>query len=403
MTVLDPGQFDARLATLLEQWHPGSLIAELLPLEGGKSSLTYLATVKDGPADDPKIVVKVAPPGLEPVRNRDVLRQARVLHTIGGARGVRVPRVLFEDAGAPPEVPPLFAMSYLAGSSYEPTFDVEADPPSADVLHERARAASRMLAAVHALRPDAIGLGDEPEGHLDAEVARWKKSLDTVDEDLRPRADELHAALLAKLPAPIPTSIVHGDYRLGNLLCVGGDVAAIIDWEIWSRTDPRIDLGWFLMFAKLPHDPRSTVMPTPRELLEEYEVAPRRCSPRDGLVRRARVLQAHGDDRADRQARALATAVRPPARRRSCGYRTDGRAWPRPPRHVAAHGRRIRGAWQPCARGSRLRRRRSCGRSRLATRAASRRRSPRCLRSTSFTTCGGCSSTTAAGSASRWS
>ena len=43
--------------------------------------------------------------------------------------------------------------------------------------------------------------------------------------------------------------IVHGDFRLGNLLAAGARIAAVVDWEIWSVGDPRVDVGWFLLNA----------------------------------------------------------------------------------------------------------------------------------------------------------
>ena len=69
-----------------------------------------------------RVVVKVAPPGVEPIAHRDVLRQARLIRALDPT-AVPVPQVLWEDAGAPPEVPPLFVMSYLGGDSLEPLFD----------------------------------------------------------------------------------------------------------------------------------------------------------------------------------------------------------------------------------------------------------------------------------------
>ena len=56
----------------------------------------------------------------------------------------------------------------------------------------------------------------------------------------------------------MPAAVVHGDFRLGNLLAVGATVTAVIDWEIWSVGDPRIDLGWFLANA----DPATYQRPT---------------------------------------------------------------------------------------------------------------------------------------------
>jgi hypothetical protein len=74
-------------------------------LPGGVSSLTYRATMTRPGQPDLGLVLKMAPPGLEPVRNRDVLRQARIIRLLGAAPGVRVPTIPFEEDGTP-ERPP---------------------------------------------------------------------------------------------------------------------------------------------------------------------------------------------------------------------------------------------------------------------------------------------------------
>ncbi len=113
VTAPDPAELASRASAAV-----GADIDQVEALHGGSSSFTYAAQLH-GRAPR-KVVVKVAPPGLEPVRNRDVLRQAKVLRGLAGAPGVMVPEVLGTDAGAPPEVPPLVVMSFVAGESYEP-------------------------------------------------------------------------------------------------------------------------------------------------------------------------------------------------------------------------------------------------------------------------------------------
>jgi aminoglycoside phosphotransferase (APT) family kinase protein len=70
-----------------------------------------------------------------------------------------------------------------------------------------------------------------------------------VPVDLVPGAERLHRLLAGSMPAAVTPTLVHGDYRLGNLICRGTEPAALIDWEIWSVGDPRVELGWFLVFA----------------------------------------------------------------------------------------------------------------------------------------------------------
>src|SRR5215475_10840052 len=85
----------------------GADVGDVRPLAGGASSLTF-AGRRDGRA----VVVKVAPPGVEPVAHRDVLRQARIIKALG-ATPVPVPDVVWEDPGNPPHTPPLFVMSHI--------------------------------------------------------------------------------------------------------------------------------------------------------------------------------------------------------------------------------------------------------------------------------------------------
>ena len=235
---------------------------EVVRLPGGASSLTYAATTPSG-----RVVVKVAPAGLEPVRNRDVLRQARVLRLLQDTP-VPVPHVVWEDPGAPPEVPPLFVMAHVEGSSLEPLFDEGDDDPN--VVADRMLDAARVLRALHEVAPPA----GEPVTSLDDEVGRWTRLLETVDQALVPGWSAVAERLLATQPAAVAPSIVHGDFRLGNCLSVGPEVAAVIDWEIWSVGDPRVDLGWFLLQADPDTYRRGTryagLLPSPADLLTAY-------------------------------------------------------------------------------------------------------------------------------------
>lgn len=233
-------------AAARRRW-PGAELGELDPLPGGISSLTYATTLTSAGEADRRVVVKVAPPGLEPVRNRDVLRQARVMAAIHGAAGVLVPEVLVIDDGSPP----FFVMAFVPGESYEPKWDVTTAPPSPGVVAARARAAARMLARLQAIEPPAVGIEDVPLT-LAEEVERWAALFATAGDDLRLNEPELRNALTSRIPAglgPGGDRILHGDYRLGNIQFDGARAAAIIDWEIWSVGDPRTDLAWLMVFT----------------------------------------------------------------------------------------------------------------------------------------------------------
>jgi aminoglycoside phosphotransferase (APT) family kinase protein len=240
------------------------------PLPGGASSLTYAGSIAGDDAH--RVVVKVAPAGVPPVRNRDVLRQARILRALS-ATEVPVPEVLWEDLGDPPEVPPLFVMSFVEGTSLEPLFDLDGDDDET-LVAERMRDAARTMAALHALDPEVLGLGEEPRVRPADEVDRWCRLLETVESALAPGWEEVAAVLRTREPRARPDALVHGDLRLGNMLAVGSRIEAVIDWEIWSVSDPRVDVGWFLANADPSTYRRATryvgSLPAPRELTEIY-------------------------------------------------------------------------------------------------------------------------------------
>lgn len=227
---LDPTELRRRLH--------GAGVTDVAPLAGGASSLTFA-----GSKEGRRVVIKVAPPGVAPVAHRDVLRQARIIKALE-TTNVPVPAVLAEDTGDPPGAPPLYVMSHVEGDCVEPLFD---DCPHVGGLSDRYRNACRAMAALHRLAPAGLGLGDEPVVDPVAEVHRWSDTLRTVDPALAPGWPKVRDALLDCAPRAMAPRVVHGDFRLGNLLTAGSRVNAIIDWEIWSIGDPRIDAGWFLI------------------------------------------------------------------------------------------------------------------------------------------------------------
>ncbi|HVV07979.1 phosphotransferase family protein [Amycolatopsis sp.] len=242
MPELDQDQILRRAA---RQW-PGATLDRLRRLPGGVSSLTFASVLRRPGKPGTPVVVKVAPPGLAPVRNRDVLRQAKILRLLGEEGAVPVPTVLTEDAGDPP----LFVMTLAPGESYEPLLDVTPQPPPPSVVTARALAAARALARMRDFPPAKAGERPVP---VRAELDRWARLLDTVDPRIAPRHERLYRELAARPPAPMPPCLSHGDFRLANMLFTGERLTAVIDWEIWSAGDPRVDLAWLLMHTDPPH------------------------------------------------------------------------------------------------------------------------------------------------------
>jgi aminoglycoside phosphotransferase (APT) family kinase protein len=274
-------ELPARVCDAVRRRWPEARTGDLQPLHGGISSLTFSATLSERGLPDRRVVVKVAPPGLAPVRNRDVLRQARVMKAVHGAAGVRVPALVAEDDGAPP----FFVMEFIDGEAYEPRWDVSPTPPTPAVVDARARAAARMLARLQAVDPATAELAGEPVLLPAQELDRWAQLYATAGDDLRGDERALADALAARIPAPADgtagrPAILHGDYRLGNMQFAGDRLAAIIDWEIWSLGDPRHDLAWLMVFSDpvqqraarrdAANQAAADAMPPASELLAEY-------------------------------------------------------------------------------------------------------------------------------------
>ena len=227
-------------ASLTKRVHaafPGQPVGPLQTLAGGHSGLTY--TVEVG---ERRYVVKAVPPAERPVGRNDMLRQARVLRALAGAP-VPVPGVVMVDE----EQPAWFAMEFVDGAAVEPVLD-EHDVPG-ELAAARMVEAARVLRRLHDLDVAALPLGTPAPRDASAELAQWSRTMRAVPEELRPGSERLLRRLAEAVPAGLPPVLVHGDFRLGNILCRGEQAVAVVDWEIWSVGDPRTDLGWFLLFA----------------------------------------------------------------------------------------------------------------------------------------------------------
>ena len=237
-TIEAPPELTARVRRGLAELGP---VGELDVLPGGSSGLTFSAL-----AGERRVVVKAVPPGRPAIGRHDMLRQARVLAALRHS-SVPVPELLAADETAPA----WFAMSWVDGEAVEPVLD--GVPIDGGLAAVRMFTATQVLARLHESPVEVISrlAGDEPPepDPPRAELARWARTMAAVPAELRPGADDLHTLLSRSVPAPMPLTLTHGDFRLGNVLCDGEDVAAVVDWEIWSVGDPRIDLGYFLVFT----------------------------------------------------------------------------------------------------------------------------------------------------------
>ena len=271
-------QLRDRVARRVTDWRPGALVRGVSPLTGGTSSLTFLVDLAGVAPNETPVVLKVAPPGLAPLRNRDVLRQARLQKAVQGTGRPLAPDVLFCDPGDPPQVPPFMAMNLVPGECVEPVLCDPAERPDPGQVRARFFDAVQVLAQLHTIVPETAGLGDEPVVGLADEVDRWTRAFVTLPGDMGGDYQRAANALRASIPKALPPAVNHGDFRLGNTLCAGTRINAVIDWEIWSVGDPRIDLAWLTFFtddAGHPAVAPGTVAGTPagREVVRAYQDA----------------------------------------------------------------------------------------------------------------------------------
>ena len=214
----------------------------LTVLEGGRSGLTYV--ISDGAT---RRVVKAVPPGSRAVGRNDVLRQSHILSALTGS-DVPVPGVIARET----EEPAWFAMEFAEGAALEPVLE----PVPVAAAHQRMLAAAAVLGRLHAVplaqlaeRLRAVGGALPAAADPAGELERWTRTMHAVPEELRPGSADLLAALAARVPPPVAPVLVHGDFRLGNLMFAGETPTALVDWEIWGVGDPRVDLGWFGVFT----------------------------------------------------------------------------------------------------------------------------------------------------------
>ncbi len=107
------------------------------------------------------------------------------------------------------------------------------------------------LAALHRIDPDAVGLGDygKPGDYFARQIGRWTKQYRASETETIPAMDRLIEWLPASMPTQDRVSIVHGDYRIDNMIFAPDEprVAAVLDWELSTLGDPMADFAYFLM------------------------------------------------------------------------------------------------------------------------------------------------------------
>jgi len=242
-----PGLDLDRLGAWLSSTVPGAganLSATLIA--GGKSDLTYRVT--DG---DSSWIVRRPPVGELLATAHDMSREYRMMSALAPT-AVPVPVMYGFCDDTSVLGAPFYVMAEIDGTPYRQAAELK------DLGAERTRLISERLVdtlvAVHSVDPASVGLADfgRPEGFLGRQVGRWHKQFLAAHTRDLPVVEQLYQALSGRVPADSAPGIVHGDYRLDNVLFDAGDrPAAVIDWELATIGDSLTDLALMVAYGRL--------------------------------------------------------------------------------------------------------------------------------------------------------
>jgi aminoglycoside phosphotransferase (APT) family kinase protein len=222
----------------------------------GHSNVTFL--IRRG---DTRLVLRRPPRPPLPPSAHDVLREARVLTAVQDTP-VRVPRVLAVCDDESVLGVPFYVMEEVHGTVITNTI-----PPALDNPEQRERIGRELveaLAEIHDVDWQACGLDGfgKPSGYLERQLRRFGGLWEHNKTRELPRVQELADWLAANLPESPPATIVHGDYRLGNVMVADeapARVVAIFDWEMATIGDPLADLGYLSVTWVEADDPEDTM------------------------------------------------------------------------------------------------------------------------------------------------
>jgi aminoglycoside phosphotransferase (APT) family kinase protein len=245
-------------------------------IAGGRSNITVRVRDARGWA----FVVRRPPLHSVLPTAHDMGREHRIISALGPT-AVPVPAA-FASCDDPDVIgAPFYVMSFVEGVVVhdQATARTALDPAA------RAHAGASVVDALvelHAVDIDAVGLGDlaRRDELVARQLKRWHRQVEASKTRPVPAIDRVHQVLAARIPPQSESTVVHGDFRLGN--CIVGDdgeVRAVLDWEICTLGDPRADVGYLLASWSEPGDVRiadpesPTLVPgflTRDELLERY-------------------------------------------------------------------------------------------------------------------------------------
>jgi aminoglycoside phosphotransferase (APT) family kinase protein len=250
-------------------------------IAGGRSNLTFRVEDAEGRA------WALRRPPLHHVLQsaHDMVREHRLMSSLGPA-GIPVPNTIGLCTDEAVNERPFFVMEFVEGHILRTAPEAEAafDEATRRVVGDQL---AETLHALHSVDPDAVGLGDlgRHEGYIERQLKRWRgqyEQMQVEGVDHGGLVERVSDELARRIPKQQRTSVVHGDYRMDNVvLNDAGAVKAILDWEICTLGDPLADLGLLMVYWADPTDSMAVLGLSPT-------TAP-------GFSTRAEVLQRYAD------------------------------------------------------------------------------------------------------------
>jgi aminoglycoside phosphotransferase (APT) family kinase protein len=246
--------------------------------EGGGSNFTYLLERDAG-----RFALRRPPRPPLPPTAHDVVREARLQLALREAGFTRLPTIVAVCEDESVLGVPFYVMAYLDG--HVPTDHL---PPGLEGEPERRALGDDLvdtLVEIHAADVSSPGLAAfaRPGSYNERQVRRFTQLWGINKTREIPRVEEVGARLAELLPAPLPETVVHGDFRLGNTMVALGEparIVAVLDWEMGAIGDPRADVGYLLATYSEqggPPNPLGTSpvtalpgFPSKAELVERY-------------------------------------------------------------------------------------------------------------------------------------
>lgn len=248
---------DAVVAWLQERVEGFRPPVEFSLIAGGHSNLTYRCADQTGTA----VVLRRPPLGHVLESAHDMGREYKIIHALQGT-DVPVAPTIGLCADVDVNDAPFYVMQFIEGPVLHDA-ETARGVPEAE-RHTLGLHVIDILASLHAIEPNDVGLGDlgRREAYLTRQLKRWNKQWQASKTHDVPEMEESSKILSETMPEQIGSAIVHGDYRLGNMIVGDGQIQAVLDWELCTLGDPLADVGYLMNSWVEPGDAMPELTPT---------------------------------------------------------------------------------------------------------------------------------------------